>query len=85
MKSLTLRVDERVIDAAKQYARTHGTSVSALFTRFVREITAEEPQEEHKLLGNSLTQKATGLVSLPEGVSDKKLLEDALAEKYEVG
>ena len=85
MKRLTLSVDERVIDAAKQYAREHGTSVSALFSRFVLEITAEEPQEEHKLPDNSLTRKATGLVLLPEGISTDRLLEDALAEKYEIG
>ena len=85
MKKLTVSADERVIDAAKRYARKHGTSVSALFSRFVLSVTAEEPQEQHKLPGMSLTRKATGLVSLPEGISAESLLEDALAEKYEIG
>ena len=85
MKKLTLSADEHVIDAAKRYARKHGTSVSALFSRFVLSVTAEEPQERHKLTSKSLTRKATGLVSLPEGISTDRVLEDALLEKYEIG
>ncbi len=85
MKKLTLSADEHVIDAAKRYARKHGTSVSALFSRFVLSVTAEEPQERHEPPRKSLTRKATGLISLPEGISTDKLLEDALAEKYEIG
>jgi hypothetical protein len=85
VKKLTLSADERVIDAAKRYAKQHGTSVSALFSRFVLSVTAEEPQEQHKLPTKSLTRKATGLVSLPEGISTDSLLEDALLGKYEIG
>lgn len=85
MKKLTLSADEQIIDAAKRYAKKHGTSVSALFSRFVLSVTAEAPHERHKLPRKSLTRKATGLISLPEGVSADSLLEEALAEKYEIG
>ena len=82
MKKLTLNADGHIIDAAKRYAREHGTSVSALFSRFVLALTAEAPQEGHKLPSRSLTRKASGLISLPEDISDENLLQDALAEKY---
>lgn len=83
MKKLTLNADSDIIDAAKRYAREHGTSVSALFSRFVLAVTAEAPRESHKLSSTPLTRKASGLISLPEGISDEDLLQDALAQKYE--
>ena len=73
MKKLTLRVEEDVIDAAKRYAKEHGTSVSSLFSRFVLSLTADHPAQRHSLPRNSLCRKATGLISLPEGVSDEQL------------
>ena len=84
MKKLTLSAEDHVIDAAKQYAAEQGTSVSALFSRFVLALTAARPAAKRSLPRKSLTRKATGLISLPKGPSDDELLEDAIAATHRV-
>ena len=79
MTKLTLSVDEAVVEHAKRIAERNGTSVSAMFTQFVRSM-AEPPSDRDKI--GPLTRKATGLAQFPDGKSDRELLEDALAEKH---
>ena len=79
MKKLTLSADPEVIAEARQLARQSGTSVSSMFARFVRLLAGK--RRPRRPLG-PLTRKATGLVTLPKGQSDRKLLEDALFEKH---
>lgn len=79
MKKLTLNVDPEVIEQAKQLAAESGTSVSALFERFVRLLAGKRPKAQH--LG-PITLQATGLIELPRDQSERDVLADALAEKY---
>ena len=79
MKKLTLSADPEVIEQAKRIAEESGTSVSSLFERFIRMLgrtRADRPR-----LG-PITRRATGLVRLPRGKSDRELIADALSEKY---
>lgn len=80
MPKLTLSADKDVIERAKRIARERGTSVSTMFSQFVRSM-AQEPRERGRRPG-PLTRKAIGLVSLPEGKTDRELIEEALAERY---
>jgi len=75
---LTLNVDAEVIEQAKRIAAEQGTSVSALFGRFIKALADE--QEQRKPLGK-LTRRASGLIDL-KGRSDKAVLAEALQEKY---
>ena len=77
---LTLTADASIIDAAKRLAAARNTSVSALFSRLIESMQAEQGATNADL--GLLTQRASGLVSLPEGRSDRELLADALTEKY---
>lgn len=77
---LTLTADASIIDAAKRLAAARNTSVSALFSRLIESMQAEQGAANADL--GLLTQRASGLVSLPEGRSDRELLADALTEKY---
>lgn len=79
MKKLTLSMDEETIKEAKRLAAEQGTSVSAMFTRLVRAM-AHEPGKDIEI--GPITRRASGLVQLPEGKTDKELLVDALTEKY---
>ena len=45
MKKLTLSAEPEVIEAARRLAELHGTSVSAMFSRFVRVL---ERREQHR-------------------------------------
>ncbi|MEX0611446.1 MAG: DUF6364 family protein [Pirellulales bacterium] len=79
MKKLTLSADPEVIEQAKRLAEETGTSVSALFERFIRLLARRRHGKQP--LGR-ITRKATGLITLPRGKTERDVLADALAEKY---
>lgn len=79
MARLTLRVDESVAEKAKRLAKENGTSVSAMFTRFV---LALDSCRERRIPFGPITCMASGMVRLPNDKTDRELLEEALMEKY---
>ncbi len=76
---LTLSVDATVIESAKRLAEGQGTSVSAMFERFVRLATADADPR----LG-PVTQAAAGLFALPDGVDHRDLLTESLMDKHDL-
>ena len=76
---LTLSAQKEVVEKAKRIAQEKNTSVSALFARYIKGIS--DLQQSEGDLG-PITQKSSGMISLPKGKSGKKLLEDALWERY---
>jgi len=81
MKKLTLNADETIIEKAKMLAEEEGTSVSALFERYVRMLIARRRTSQS--LG-PIARKAAGVISLPRGKLARHILEEALAEKYKI-
>lgn len=79
MTKLTLSVEEAVVEKAKQIAEANKTSVSAMFSQFVRSMTAQRSRPAR--IG-PLTRKLSGVVKLPPGKGYKELLAEALADKY---
>jgi hypothetical protein len=82
MKKLTLSADPEVIEQAKRLAAESGTSVSSLFERFVR-LLARKHLAKPRL--GRITREASGMITLPQGKSERDVLEEALAEKYGIG
>ena len=82
VKKLTLSAPADAIEAAKRIAAQKRTSVSALFVRLIR--AADEDLAPCNALG-PITQRASGIVSLPSDRSVRDLLADALDEKYGKG
>jgi hypothetical protein len=80
MRKLTLSANEDVIRRARNLARSNRTSISAIFARLIR-FMSRAHVVEGRVIG-PLTKKASGIVSLPKGKSDRAVLEDALLEKY---
>ena len=78
---LTLSADARLVEEAKRLALREGTSLSSMFSRFLDAVLAGRRRKEGPA---PLTRKATGLVKLPAGKTDRELLEEALAEKHGV-
>lgn len=79
MKKLTLSVDPNVIAEARELAEKTGTSVSSMFERLVRLLAAE--RRTVRPIG-PLARKASGLITLPKGKTERQVLEDALLEKH---
>ena len=74
MKKLTLSVDGETIAQAKRLAAERGTSVSAMFSRLVRAMAHEKGR---KVVIGPITRRATGLVNLPRGKTDRQLVEES--------
>jgi hypothetical protein len=81
MKKLTLNADPDVIREARRLAEKQGTSVSSMFARMIRFIARREGR---RIPIGPLTRKATGLIRLPRGKTERDVLEEALLEKYDL-
>lgn len=80
MAKLTLSADVRTISQAKRLAKKGNTSVSAMFSRYVESLARVNAGEADPL--GPITRRASGIVRLPKGKSDRELIEDALAAKH---
>ncbi len=76
---LTLSVDRDLIRKAKRLAGEEGSSLSSMISRI---LEARLRRRDGKDRTGPLTKRATGLIRLPAGKSDREVLEDALGEKY---
>jgi hypothetical protein len=76
---LTLSADKDLIREAKRFADREGTSLSSMFSRFLRAVLGSRKGKDKP---GPITGKATGLVKLPIHKTDRELLEDALSDKY---
>ena len=80
MTKLTLSADPAIVTMAKRLAEEQGTSVSAMFERFVTLAAAQRQPEQ---LG-PITRKASGVMKLPAGRDPRELLEEALLERHDL-
>ena len=77
---LTLSAEAHVIRQAKRLAKKRNTSVSAMFARYVENLTRDHAEDLGAM--GPLTRRASGMIRLPKGVSDKQLIEEAVAAKH---
>ena len=77
---LTLSANADLIADAKIVAAQRKTSVSAMVSGFLRSVS--RPEAAASLSLGPITRRASGIIKLPPGRSDKDLLGDALATKY---
>ncbi|MDQ3111339.1 MAG: DUF6364 family protein [Bacteroidota bacterium] len=75
---LTLKLDQDIIEKAKEYAKSRKTSVSRLIENFLQKITTENEKEEITPLVKSLS----GIIKLPANYDHKKEYSDYLSKKY---
>lgn len=78
---LTLSAEKEVVKEARKIAEEKNTSISALFARYIKGLSDSRSPEGN--LG-PVTNKASGLISLPGDESAQELLEEALRDKYEI-
>ncbi len=78
MAKLTLNADREVIEQAKRLAAERNTSVSAMFSRFIRVLA--NGKDRRQPLGR-LARRASGVIDL-KGRNHKEVLADALKDKY---
>jgi hypothetical protein len=76
---LTLKLDEDVIEKAKDYAKLKNTSLSALIENYLQKITSEK-KGKRKI--TPLVKSLSGIIDLPAEYDHKKDYADYLMRKY---
>ncbi len=76
---LTLKLEETVIEKAKNYAKNHRTSLSKLIENYLLNITNDN-QKEEKI--TPLVKSLSGIIDLQKGYDHKREYSDFLLNKY---
>ena len=76
---LTLRLNKRVIDRAKNYAHTHNISVSKMVESYLESITKQKALATEI---SPLVESLSGVIRLGENFDFRKDYSNYLAEKY---
>lgn len=76
---LTLKLEQAVIEKAKEYAKRQRTSLPRLIENYLLNITDEEHIEE-KI--TPLVKSLSGIIDLPDDYDPKKGYADYLSKKY---
>jgi hypothetical protein len=75
---LTLTVEKRVIEKAKEYARNTGRSLSEIIEKYLEGLV--ETKETKDV--SSKLKKLVGAVKLPENFDEEKELEEYFNKKH---
>lgn len=78
MQKLTLRIEAEQIQKAKEYATTHGKSLSQLVADYFDSLTDKDPNNEMP----PLTQRLRGILSDAQGTDAENSYKKYLEEKY---
>ena len=76
---LTLTIEEKVIDSAKQYAQMKGKSLSHIVENYLMSITSNEKKKDNL---SPKVSKLMGVIKLPRDFNYKKELGTILSKKY---
>ena len=76
---LTLKLEETIIEKAKEYAKNNKTSLSKLIENYLLNITRDKGNDE-KI--TPLVKSLSGVINLPEGFDHKKGYAEFLTGKY---
>lgn len=77
-KKLTLSLDQRVIEAAKLYAKSNKTSLSKLIESYLNSLSVKKEKPDITPLVESLI----GVISIDENFDEKEEYTRFLIEKY---
>lgn len=76
---LTLRLDQNIIEKAKEYARLHRTSLSSLIENYLQRITNDD-EEREKI--TPLVKSLSGITDVPKDFDYKADYSEFLVNKY---
>jgi len=76
---LTLKLNEDIIEKAKEYAKAKKTSLSDLIENYLRKLTTDK--KNNKTI-TPLVKSLSGVISLSKNYNDKKEYTNYLTNKY---
>lgn len=78
---LTLRLNDKVIERAKIYAKNHKISLSKMIESYLDSLTTEIAEKDKAAI-TPLVKSLSGVIDLPADFDYKKEYGDYLIEKY---
>ena len=79
---LTLKLEQNIIEKAKDYAKSHGTSLSKIIENYLQKITDNNKEKKDKDKITPLVKSLSGIINLPKNFDHKKSYSDFLTNKY---
>ncbi len=76
---LTLKLEEDIIEKAKEYAKERKTSLSKLIENYLQKITSDDTKKEQI---TPLVKSLSGILDLPTDYDHKREYADYLINKY---
>lgn len=76
---LTLKLNSKIIEEAKIYAKETNTSLSKLIENYLAAITAKDSQKRKV---NPIVKSLTGIITLDDKKDYRKAYANYLTEKY---
>lgn len=76
---LTLKLDDIIIEKAKEYAKKQHTSLSKMIENYLSTVTENTSDKEEVTL---LVKSLIGIVQLPKDYDPKKEYSNYLSDKY---
>ena len=76
---LTLKLDNNVIERAKNYAKRKNTSLSQLIESYLNFLTSSKTETDAV---TPLVKSLSGIIDLPKNFDYKKSYKDHLVKKY---
>lgn len=78
---LTLKLEQTIIEKAKNYAKSHKTSLSKLIENYLLNITNEKGKGKEEKI-TPLVKSLSGIITLPKNFDHKEGYSDFLINKY---
>ena len=78
---LTLTIEKKVIEIAKEYAKEKGQSLSEMVENYFKLITGNRRQIKPEQLSSRI-QRLRGIIKSKERISHKQILTEELTKKY---
>ena len=79
--TLTINIDQNVVDSAEIYAKYTQKSISQLVEEYLVSISSKKTNDTDISLG-PITRQLAGIIEIEDDTSRRELLEEALLEKY---
>lgn len=80
---LTLKLNESVIERAKEYAKTHNISLSKMIEQYLSSIVAKSDVSPKEIELTPLVKELSGVIKMPVDNDYKADYVDYLEKKYQ--
>lgn len=80
---LTLKLNESVLEKAKEYARTHNISLSKMVEQYLNSVISKTEISPKEIELTPLVKELSGVISIPSDYNYKNDYLDHLEQKYQ--